>query len=294
MAVHNRTDPDWEDIRVFLALARHGSLSAAARALGVNHATVSRRIQSLEDAMGESLVERRPDGFVLTSAGTRVLGPANDMEIAAEVLQRGGPDDLPKGLVRLNAPPSLVHDFLVQRLARFTIERPGLDIDVATDVRSVSLERRETDIALRLSKPEDGDIIAKRLTAFGCAFYSNDTWRRELKKGAKPVFVGFDEHNAHLPDALWLGRHFPRARIAFRASNHTVQAMAAREGAGIALLPHFIARADTGLVRCQLEPIPPEREIWMLTRGQDRQDVSIRAVAEFLQKVFADESGLFN
>lgn len=293
MTVQNRTAPDWEDIRVFLALARHGSLSAAARALGVNHATVSRRIQSLEEAMGESLVERRPDGFVLTPAGTRVLGPANEMETAAEVLQRGGADELPKGLVRLNAPPSLVHDFLVQRLSRFTIDHHGLDIDVATDVRSVSLERRETDIALRLSKPVDGDIIAKRPAAFGCAFYGNEMWYRAIEEGASPVFVGFDEHNAHLPDALWLRRHFPRERIAFRASNHTVQALAAREGAGVALLPHFIARADGVLRRCKLGPVPPEREIWMVTRGQDRQDASIHAVAGFLQRVFEEASGLF-
>lgn len=293
MTVQNRTAPDWEDIRVFLALARHGSLSAAARALGVNHATVSRRIQSLEQAMGQSLVERRPDGFVLTTAGTRILEPANAMEMASQVLQRGGPDEFPKGLVRLNAPPSLVHDFLASRLSRFTIDHPGLDIDVATDVRSVSLERRETDIALRLSKPEDGDIIAKRLSSFGCAFYANATWCREIQEGRKPVFVGFDEHNAHLPDALWLLRHFPRARISFRASNHTVQAQAAREGAGVALLPHFIARRDGVLMRCSLAPVPPEREIWIVTRGQDRQDVSIRMVTAFLQTIFEEESGLF-
>src|ERR1700754_2810145 len=118
MAVQNRTDLDWEDVRVFIALARHGSLSAAARALSVNHATIARRVHSLETAMGERLVERRLDGYVLTPAGTRVLGPANDMESAAAALSRGGAEDRPTGLVRVNAPPSLSQNFLARHLAR--------------------------------------------------------------------------------------------------------------------------------------------------------------------------------
>jgi len=121
MADQNRATLDWEDVRVFVALARHGSLSGAARALAINHGTVSRRILSLEAAIGEKLVERRPDGYMLTPAGTRVLAAASDMEAAADVLARGGADDRPKGLVRVNAPPSISQGFLVERLAKLTI-----------------------------------------------------------------------------------------------------------------------------------------------------------------------------
>lgn len=105
MAEQNFTGLDWEDVRIFVALARYGSLSAAARALSLTHATVSRRMRSLEAVLGEALVERRPDGYVLTSAGTHFLVPANEMEAAAAKLIRGGPDNTPKGLVRVNAPP---------------------------------------------------------------------------------------------------------------------------------------------------------------------------------------------
>ncbi|WP_176316196.1 LysR family transcriptional regulator, partial [Burkholderia territorii] len=117
MADQIRPTPDWEDIRVFVALARHGSLSAAARALSVSHATISRRLLSLEQPLGERLVERRPDGYVLTAAGTRTLGSASEMEAAAAQLGRGGTDDSPRGLVRINAPPSLAQHFLIARLA---------------------------------------------------------------------------------------------------------------------------------------------------------------------------------
>ncbi|MET1028616.1 MAG: LysR family transcriptional regulator, partial [Dongiaceae bacterium] len=122
---------------MFIALARHGSLSAAARALSVNHATISRRISSLERRLGEKLVERRPDGYVLTRAGDRALAAANEMEMAAAILSRGGADDRPKGLVRINATPGLTHGFLTERLAKLAALHPGLDLELATDVRPV-------------------------------------------------------------------------------------------------------------------------------------------------------------
>ncbi|WP_271618211.1 LysR family transcriptional regulator [Bradyrhizobium sp. CCBAU 51745] len=142
MAVKNRTTLDWEDVRVFLALARHGSLSAAARALSINHATVARRVQSFERSLGERLVERRLDGYVLTPAGARLLGPANDMETAAANLSRQRKEHQPAGLVRVNAPPSLSQHFLASRLADLCRSYPGIDIDLATDFRTVSLERQ--------------------------------------------------------------------------------------------------------------------------------------------------------
>lgn len=289
MAEQNRTGLDWEDIRVFVALARHGSLSAAARALSVNHATVARRIQSLEAALGERFVERRPDGYVLTPAGTRSLAAANDMEAAAAVLVRGGADDGPKGLVRVNAPPSLAQAFVVPKLARLATLHPKLDIDVATEFRAVSLERRETDIALRLGRPEDGDVMAKRLVKVGFGFYGTIACRDRVLSGSAPVFVAFDEANAHLPEALWLSRRFPRARVAFRTDGQIAQAAAARAGAGIALLPHFVGHNDPDLVACELGQTPPTREVWLITRRGDRKDLAIRSVTDFIIRSFEAE-----
>ncbi|WP_316397176.1 LysR family transcriptional regulator [Bradyrhizobium sp. 33ap4] len=293
MADQKRTTLDWEDVRVFLAIARFGSLSAAARSLGINHATVSRRIQTLEASLGEKLIERRPDGYVLTPAGTRAIGPANDMEASAAILSRGGEDDRPKGLVRVNAPPSLAQAFLVRRLAHLSIEHPGLDIDVATDMRSVSLERRETDIALRLARPEDGDVIAKPLVELGFGFYGTEESCQRITEGSDPIFVGFDEANAHLPEAAWLTHHFPNGRMSFRAYSHMTQAVAAREGAGLALLPYFVGKADPALKLCVLKHNPPARGIWMVTRRQDKKDLPTRMVTDHLQKIFERERDLF-
>ncbi|MDE1993030.1 MAG: LysR family transcriptional regulator [Rhizobiaceae bacterium] len=293
MTEQKRTGLDWEDVRVFIALARHGSMSAAARALGINHVTVSRRIAALEEVLGERLVERRPDGYVLTPAGTRALGPANGMESSAAILSRGGGEGGPGGLVRINAPPTLSQAFLVERLAALVVDLPALDIDVATDFRSVSLERRETDIAIRLARPQDGDVIAKHLITMEFGFFGSPSYCRAIAEGGEPAFVGFDEANAYLPEAAWLTRSFPRSRMSFRSSGQISQAATARTGAGLALLPNFLGLSDPRLQRCELDVVPPSREVWMVMRRQDRTDVSIRKVADYIENLFSAERHLF-
>jgi len=297
MAEQIRTDADWEDIRVFIALARHGSLSGAARALSVNHATVARRMSSLQQTLGETLVQRRPNGYVLTAAGDRALAAANDMETAAAALSRGGADHTRKGsvkgLVRISATPGMAQGFLVGRIAKLASLYAGLDIEIATDVRTVSLERREADIALRFGRPKDGDLIARHAVTFGYGFYGSAEWRRRIKRGAALVMIGFDEASAQIADAQWLARQFPRARVALRTDNQFAQAAAAEAGAGIALLPHFIGRANNALAPCLPDHAPPSRELWLVTRRQDNKEISIRTVIEFLMQIFADERRLF-
>ena len=167
-----RTAPDWEDVRFFVALARHGSLSAAARAIGVNHATVSRRVAGLEAALGARLLERRPTGYVLTAPGRAVLQEAAAMEQAAARLPRFDVVPPVSGLVRLSAPPSLAETFLTTRFGALLDRHPGLDIALVAEHRLASLSRREADLALRLGRPEDGDIIARRLVGIEFGFYA--------------------------------------------------------------------------------------------------------------------------
>jgi molybdate transport repressor ModE-like protein len=293
MADRKRTELDWQDVRIFLALARHGSLSAAARALAVNHATIARRLQSLEASLGEKLVERRPEGYILTAAGSQALEAAAVMESAAQSLARGVADDAPAGLVRINAPPGLAAGFLTERLSVMAAQHDALDIDLATNLRHVSLERHEADIAIRLDRPEDGDVIARRLVDMGFGFYGTDDACRRVEGGGDPVFIGFDEADGFVPEALWLMRTFPRARLAFRANNQFAQAIAARSGVGIALLPHYIGRAEPSLRPIDLGPVPAARQVHILTRRRDRGDRAIRLVADGIIGMFDDAQALF-
>jgi molybdate transport repressor ModE-like protein len=293
VADEKRTEVDWQDLRIFLALGRHGSLSAAARALGVNHATIARRLRSLEDSLGEKLVERRPEGFVLTLAGTNTLAVAGDMDSASHMLSRAGPDGAPKGLVRINAPPGLTHGYLVAKLSTMAAAFPRLDIDLATDVRSISLERHEADIAVRIGRPEDGDVIAKPVATIAYGFYATAELRERLVAGEEPAFITFDEADAHLPEAVWLSRRFPRARRAFRASNQFAQGIAARSGVGVALLPHYIGRAVSSLRWCDLGPVLAPREVFVVRRRQNARTMPINVVVDTLTRVFRQDRALF-
>jgi molybdate transport repressor ModE-like protein len=293
MADQKRTELDWQDVRVFVALARHGSLSAAARALSVNHATISRRVQGLEESVGEKLVERRAEGYVLTSAGMHALAAASDMEQAAQALSRRMTDSAPGGLVRINASPGLSAGFLVSRLPRLAARHPRLDIDLAPALRSVSLERHEADIAIRFGRPKDGDVIARPLTTVAFGFYGTDETCRSAEAGGDLVLIGFNEADTYLSAAAWMARRFPRARVAFRAADQFLQSIAARSSVGLALIPHYIGRSDPLLRVCDLGSTPSSKDVFLLTRSRDRKDTSIRLVADEVVAMFEQERDLF-
>ena len=259
----------------------------------MNHATVARRIQSLETALGEKLVDRRPGGYILTPAGTRTLSLASEMETAANQLGRTKSKFTPHGLIRINAPPGLTRGFLLARLAKLSTRYPELALDMATDLRSVSLERHEADIAIRIGRLQDSTLIARRLVSLSYGFYATSAVRRRLTSGEELRFVGFDEKNSDIPEAAWLTRQFPGAPLSFRAGDFVEQAAAAKAGAGVALLPHYIAHCETGLHACSLSPSHPSRDVWLLKRRQDRNDPGIRLVVDYITRVFAEERNLF-
>lgn len=293
MAGFSRTDIDWEDVRFFIGLARHRSLSATARALSVTHATVARRVAALEAALGAPLFERRPDGFQLTSAGQQALETAGAMDEAAQTLRRLTPSKPLSGLLRLTATPTLSETFLIPVVAELAALHPALDIEIIAERRAVSLTRREADIALRLGGAGDGTLVAQQVAAVAFAFYAAPIWRDRLAEGRAPVFVGFDEANAALPEAAWLAGQFPAARFAFRANTQTAQAGAAAAGLGIALLPRFLSDSMQGLVNVLPTTISPTRPLWLLTRGEVRTAGKVRIVRDYLVGCFVRDRAKF-
>jgi DNA-binding transcriptional LysR family regulator len=284
---------DWEDVRFFVALARHASLSAAARALTVNHATVARRLAALEQALATKLFKRRPTGYELTAAGRSALEAADAMEGAAAALLRLEPEAALSGLVRITAVPSLAEMFLLPRLAPLQQQHPALDLEIIAERRPISLQRHQSDIALRLGRPERGDLLGRRVARVAYAFYAAPAWRERFKRGEALRFIGFDEAGAQFPEAQWLARRFGKARLAVRCNNQIGQIAAARAGCGIAMLPHFLAAGDPGLVELRLPETPPARELWLLTRRDVQKTPRIRAVTDFLLDLIRRERSLF-
>ena len=286
---------DWDDLRFFLALARYGGLSPAARAMGVNHATISRRLASLQRRLGVDLMTRRPTGYELTRDGQAVLDIAGGMESLLGQLPRfGGAKPDVGGLVRLSATRGMVDGFLIPRLADLRADFPGIEIELMGESRSVSLSRHEADIALRLNCPQDGDIIARLLLKVGSGFYANQDWLQRLQDGQPPCFVAFDDAHAHIPDCRWLDQHFPAFRRGLRVGNQFSQALAAANGLGIALLPHFLAVARYDLQPVDLGKLPPSRDLWVLTRRHMRSNPAHAVVMDFLMTIFERERGLFD
>ncbi|HMN70774.1 MAG TPA: LysR family transcriptional regulator [Rhodoblastus sp.] len=282
-----RTSPDWDDLRHFAAVARRGSLSGAARALGVNHATVARRLAALESALGAKLFERRASGYALNARGRAVMEQASRMEEAVATLGRASPSAVVAGLVRVTATPAVADAFLLPRLARLRRLHPALDLEIVADSRSLSLQRHEADIALRLTRPRDGEIVARKLATIRYGFFATAASRAAMDAGGEPVFVGFDEANAHVPEALFLARHFAGRRIAFRVNSQTAQAAAAAQSLGVALLPRFLGARDKRLMAVDLAPAPPDRSLWLLMRRDAQRPAAVRAVVDFLAEEFA-------
>lgn len=276
---------DWDDLRVFLELARAGSLSAAARSLGLSHATVGRRLASLEDTLGRPLVERRMDGYVLTPDGEAVRDLADGMdERALAILRRGGREDRLAGTVRLTMTQALADLFVAFRLGPLRVRHPGLDLEVVVDNRSLSLARREADIAIRLARPQSGELFARKLATIGYALYATP--------GAPDALIANDESLADLPESVWLSRHHPGKRIAFRSNSVQTQLAAARAGFGVALLPRWLADGEAGLQRQPSAVPPPTREVWLAVH-RDLKDVPrVRAVIDHVTAVFEAERAL--
>ena len=297
MPVKKRTEPiDWEDLRHFVALSRHGSLSAAARALRVNHATVARRIASLEMRLGQPLFARRPRGYALTDVGKALAGHANAMDEAAlAILRRLDATTELSGAVRLAAGRVLAERFLIDRLRAFHERYPAIDLEVIGGSRMVSLAKRGADLALRYGSPKDSELVARRVATLGFGLYASPAYRNKLAAGQQPAFIGFDESGEFLAETKWLEQQFAGHRFSFRTGSQTTQAAAARAGYGIALLPKYVVEThEPGLVPVTMGARPPEREVWLLVRRDLAKVPRVRAVADYLVELFRRERRLLS
>src|SRR5262245_38285584 len=287
---------DWEDVRYFVALARDGTLSASARALRVNHATVARRIASLEALLGRALFDRRATGYVLTAEGKAVFAEASAMEEAAlAVLRRLDAGSEMSGLVRLAAGRVLAERFLIERLQAFHDRYPAIDLEVIGGSRVVSLAKREADVALRYGSPKDSELIARRVATITFGLYASPAYRDKLKSGQTPAFIGFDQESDFIEEAKWLGREFGDARFSFRTNSQTTQAAAARAGYGVALLPRYIvATHEPDLVQVSLGGRLPERDVWLLVRRDLAKVPRVMAVTDYLIEIFRRDRRLLS
>lgn len=274
---------DWDDLRHFAAFAEQGSLLSAARALHVEHATVSRRIEALERSLALKLVDRRGRRLRLTAEGERIAAIARRMEGEANAiarLVRGAAEDI-SGEVTLSAPPAFGSIVVAPALCGLAQNHPRLTIRLLGEARTAALDRREADIAIRLSRPAEGDLTLTKLADVTFRAYASP----EHLAAHDPqdwLFIGSDGEVRQSPQQHELARLAAGRRFALWSGEVSMQMALACHGAGIAMLPDFLRPERRGLVPAFPEAAPLMREAWLVVHSDLRHAPGIRTVIDHL------------
>lgn len=277
---------DWEDLRHFLALAQNGTFLGAAREIGVEHATVSRRVTSLEKSLGRKLVDRRGRRVVLTADGEQVARRAAAVAGEAAAVEQIGRSSTTamRGHVRISAPPALSAALMAKPVVDIRRDHPGIAITLVGETRLASLTRREADIAIRLSRPDSGDYAIVRLGELAFRLYATTAYL-DATAPDDWTFIGYDESMKTSPQQMRLVEYAAGRPLSIRSSVLEVQASAARLDGGVVLLPDFAIAQPDSLVAIGHEPLL-KREIWLVVHAEIRNVPSVRVVIDALKRLF--------
>lgn len=290
---------NWDDVRIFLAVARNGQILGAAKALGLNHATVARRLSALEQAIGSRLFMRRTNGTELTAQGEQFLVHAEAMEsaglAAAEAVDANSEIE---GIVRIGAPDGFGVAFLAPRLHELVERHPLLRIELVPVPRAFSLSRREADIAVTLERPREGRLVARKLTDYSLGLYAS---RAYLERHGTPAsldelrfhrLVGYVEDLLYTASLDYTAAFSTEWRSQIAVSSAMGQTEAVRWGAGIGILHAFMACRDDNLVHI-LPQHALKRAYWTVLHEDFRTIKRVTLVSDFLSEIVARERSAF-
>ncbi len=277
---------DWNDARLVLAVSRTGSLTAAAKALRVDHSTVFRRLAALEARLPALVRAWTGGAYQPTTAGVRAALAAERMEDEALGLARdlAGQDRRLTGRLRVTCSETLAYRLLTRHIARFRAGHPGV-VELAVDSRVLNLSRREADVALRATRPREGDLWGRKLadvawTAYGAVGYlaAAPPLASPADLGSHPL-IGWEEGTAGINAADWLAKAVPAVVVAYRTNSLVNQLVAARAGIGLAVLPCYLGDPEPGLARALPGGQVPAlaRELWIVTHQDLRRTARVRA-----------------
>lgn len=289
-------DTDWDDLRYFLAVARVGSLSGAAKHLNVNHSTVLRRLGGLENRLRARLFERMPTGYVMTPAGETLRERLRGLDDQIEAAQRqlSGLDLRLCGAIRVTSTDTLMHGLLTPYLAEFRKAHPGIQLQLVVNNTFLSLTKREADVAIRPSNKPPEHLIGRRIGRIQTAVYASRAYlRKNVKKMPKETidetldwsafdWVAPDEGLAHLAQAKWVRTHVPAERIAVRVDSLLGMAAAVRQGMGLGLLLCLLAEQEREMVRVAGPFEEMDTQVWILTHPDLKSVARIKAFTDFL------------
>jgi DNA-binding transcriptional LysR family regulator len=292
---------DWDDLRVFLSVARERTLSGAARKLRVDQSTVGRRLSALEATAGTRLFERTPAGYVLTAAAEAVLASVQQIEGEALAVERKllGQDARVEGRVKVATSDSLATWFLMRHLPALHRAHPDIVIQLVTGNQPADLARREADISLRLTKPKQPNLIARRIGVGAWASYAAESYLATRgTPSARSHYaghdvIGFDPELAGTIGAQWLSKHTARARVVLTTNSLTCHAQAVVAGLGLSPLPCVFGDREATLRR--LSPgLIGHHDIWLVVHPDLHESARVRAVLDFLTRLIQEETPLLS
>jgi DNA-binding transcriptional LysR family regulator len=276
---------EWSDLRIFLAIAREGTLGAAARKLGQSQPTMGRRLKALERSVGHALFQRTAEGFVLTDEGALALSHAERIEEEAVAFERrlSGHGRELEGMLRISSSDWFGVHMLAPVLAEFAGLQPRIVVELLTDARLYSLPRREADMVFRIQPFDEPEVISRRLMRIGYGAY--------IKRGSEPprfgdgtgtALITMDTAFGGMPDALWLARVLPKAHVVSRSNNRDSQARMCALGAGVAVLPRPLGDAIPEIDRIAFPEDPPARDTFVGYHRDLRRLARLRALLDLV------------
>lgn len=288
---------DWNDIRVFLAVADTGSTLQASRELGVSQSTVSRRVAAMEDVLRLRLFEKRRTGYALSESGRDLLETARAtakamiaFEMQAAAQKRGS-----TGTVRLTASDAFSDYLLDRAVAEFRLEFPSIQIEIVSSAKRLDLANGDADIALRAGpRPHEPDLVGRRIAEDTWSLYCSQAYANEHGVPRTPAdlaahrVIGVAAGNPASSLGTWLERNVPESAIFMRRSSIEGILSSIANSTGVSLMSDFLAGADPRLVRCFSPDLGPVAEIWLLTHERLRDVPRVRAVLDFLHGYFAE------
>lgn len=279
---------DWDDLRYFLAVARKGSVRAAAAALSVNHTTVSRRISAFEKNLGVRLFERLPIGYILTTAGEEMMEPARRIEDEVGNLNRKlvGRDKQLQGVLRVTMPGPLASNLLMPDLAEFSRIYSGIELQLAISAEEFDLKKREADVAIRVTDTPPEYLIGRKVAHSAKAVYASHEYlaKHDINQQQQINWIGWDD-DVRFPD--WVkGTHFPSVPVHHQTNDLYTQLAAAKAGLGIVLLPCLLGDPDPALQRISMVSGNDCGSIWLLTHKDLRNTARVKTFFEFISKAF--------
>lgn len=274
---------DWNDFRLILAISRDGSLKGAAKTLGYDHSTIFRWLNALEAKFQVQLFERDAGAYRATDAGERMLLAAERMEEEALALDRDitGRDARLSGNLKITCSESLAYRLLNDLLVEFRTKHDGISIELLVDNRQLDLLRREADIAIRATRPAEGDLFGRRIAETAWALYTSPKYLTGKREPVVPPFEGHSfigwDTSAVAAAATWLTDAVPNEAIVYRSSSLINQMMAVKAGIGMALLPCYLGDQESDLISVSGPEATLTRELWLITHKDLRSTARVRA-----------------